>query len=159
MYQDFFNRGVELVFIKEPQINTATYKQATERQIGGISTGDEMADELVEGITAAVNKYMMRLAQRQIQLAFDQAEKEVQDLHQRTKEGIETARLNGKQIGQREGSKLNVKKAAAAKEQIRKYSKDFEGTLTDLEAMKLIGIANNTYYKYKREMREEANNT
>ena len=154
LYQDFFNRGVELVFIKEPQINTATYKQATERQIGGISTGDEMADELVEGITAAVNKYMMRLAQRQIQLAFDQAEKEVQDLHQRTKEGIETARLNGKQIGQREGSKLNVKKAAPAKEIILKHSKDFNGTLNDAEVMKLTGLARNTYYKYKRELKE-----
>ena len=35
---------------------------------------------------------------------------------------------------------------------------DFDGTLTDKEAMKLIGIANNTYYKYKREMREESEN-
>lgn len=100
----------------------------------------------------------MKLAERQIFLAFQQAEKEVDDLHQRTKEGIETARLAGKQIGAVPGRKLTVKKAAAAKEQIRKYSKDFEGTLTDVEAMKLIGIANNTYYKYKREMREEENN-
>lgn len=154
LYQDFFNRGVELVFIKEPQINTSTYKQATERQISGITTGDAMADELVEGITTAVNRYMMRLAQRQIQLAFDQAEKEVQDLHQRTKEGIETARLNGKQIGQQAGRKLNVKKEAPAKETILKHSKDFNGTLNDAEVMKLTGLARNTYYKYKRELKE-----
>ena len=154
LYQDFFNRGVELVFIKEPQINTSTYKQATEKQISGITTGDAMADELVEGITTAVNRYMMRLAQRQIQLAFDQAEKEVQDLHQRTKEGIETARLNGKQIGQQAGRKLNVKKEAPAKETILKHSKDFNGTLNDAEVMKLTGLARNTYYKYKRELKE-----
>ena len=43
-------------------------------------------------------------------------------------------------------------------ELIKKYSKDFDGNLTDAEAMKLIGIANNTYYKYKREMREVLNN-
>ena len=29
----------------------------------------------------------------------DEAEKEVKDLQQRTREGIETARLNGKQVG------------------------------------------------------------
>lgn len=37
---------------------------------------------------------------KQIRIAFEQAEKEVMDLRQRTREGIETAKLNGKQIGQ-----------------------------------------------------------
>jgi len=58
---------------------------------------------------------MLRLAERQIQLAFDRAEKEVSDLHQRTREGIETARLQGKQIGGISGRKLNVRKEATAK--------------------------------------------
>lgn len=64
-----------------------------------------------------------------------------------------TAKLNGKQIGQQPGRKLTVKKAIASKEAIRKYSKDFDGTLSDADCMKLIGIARNTYYKYKRELR------
>lgn len=155
LYSRLYAQGVELVFLKEPQINTATYKQAADNQISGISTGDSMADELVEGITAAINRYMLRLAERQIQLAFEQAEKEVQDLHQRTKEGIETARLNGKQIGQQSGCKLNVKKAIAAKEVIRKHSKDFGGSLTDAELMKQTSICRNTFYKYKRQIKEE----
>ena len=87
-------------------------------------------------------------------IAFEQAEKEVQDLHQRTREGIETARLKGKQIGQRLGSKLHVKKKAPAQKQILKYSKTFGGSLSDKECMKLIGIARNTYYRYKRELKE-----
>ena len=159
LYKELFARGVELVFLKEPHINTETYRASMERQLtASIDCGDTATNELINAITDAINRYTMKLAERQIFLAFQQAEKEVDDLHQRTKEGIETARLAGKQIGAVPGRKLNVKKAAAAKEQIRKYSKDFEGTLTDLEAMKLIGIANNTYYKYKREMREEENN-
>ena len=97
----------------------------------------------------------MKLAERQIFLAFQQSSKEVEDLHQRTREGIETARLSGKQIGAVPGRKLTVKKSITAKEQILKYSKDFNGTLTDIEVMKLIGIANNTYYKYKRELKAE----
>lgn len=155
-YRQFFNQGVELVFLKEPHINTSTFKAAMERQVvGTVDSGDEATDELVNSITAAINRYVMRLAEQQIMLAFEQAEKEVTDLQQRTREGIETARLNGKQIGAVAGRKLEVKKAAPAKDKIRKYSKDFEGTLSDADCMKLIGIARNTYYKYKRELRDE----
>ena len=73
---------------------------------------------------------------------------------QRTREGIETARLNGKQIGQRQGAKLTTKKSVAAKEVIQKHSRDFCGTLDDTEVMKLTGLSRNTYYKYKRELKE-----
>ena len=155
VYKDLFNRGVELVFLKEPSINTATYKQAMDSKLSAVQTGDEAADSLVNGIMDAVNAYMMRLAERQIKLAFEQAEKEVTDLHQRTAEGIETARLAGKQIGQQPGRKLNVKKANAAKEIIRKHSKDFNGTLSDADTMKLAGCSRNSFYKYKAELRNE----
>jgi ACT domain-containing protein len=49
-----------------------------------------------------------------------------------------------------------VKKAVPSKEQIQKYSKDFDGFLSDAECIKLIGIARNTYYKYKKELRESS---
>jgi DNA invertase Pin-like site-specific DNA recombinase len=96
----------------------------------------------------------MAIAKEQIRLAFEQSEKEVEDLYQRTKEGLETARLNGKQIGLAKGTKLTTKKSIASKEQIIKYSKEFDGTLDDTAVMKLTGLARNTYYKYKREIKE-----
>ena len=145
LYQELFNKGVELVFLKEKHINTETYKKALTNNIQLTGTN---VDFILEG----VNKYLLSLAKEQIKIAFDQAEKEVEDLHQRTKEGIETARLNGKQIGQKKGIKLTTKKSIIAKEQIIKYSKDFNGTLKDIEVMKLIGIARNSYYKYKKEL-------
>ena len=148
-------KNVELMFLKEPHINTSTYREAAEKQISIIQTGDEATDELLNAITAGINKYMLRLAEKQIQLAFDQAQKEVDDLHQRTREGIATAKLAGKQIGGITGKKLNVKKAGPAKQLILKYSRNFSGTLTDTECMKLIGIARNTYYHYKAELRDE----
>lgn len=147
-YEELFRRGVELVFLKEPHINTKTFKTAIETAIP--MTGTNL-DFILDG----VNKYLMALAKEQIIIAFQQAEKEVADLHQRTREGIETARLNGKQIGLKQGTKLNVKKSAPAKEAIRKYSKDFDGVLEDAEVIKLAGISRNTYYKYKRELKEE----
>ena len=42
------------------------------------------------------------------------------------------------------------------KEKIRIHCKAFGGTLDDMECMKLTGLARNTYYKYKRQIREDA---
>lgn len=151
LYEELFNRGIELVFIKEPHINTTTYKEALS---GGIELTGTMVDSILEGI----NKYLLALAKEQIKLAFIQAEKEVKDLQQRTREGIETARRNGKQIGLPEGTRLTTKKSIQAKEQIQKYSKDFKGSLKDTEVIKLIGISRNSYYKYKKELVEELDN-
>ena len=147
-YEELFTRGVELIFLKEPHINTATFKTAMEKAIPMTGTS---IDYILEGI----NKYLLALAKEQIIIAFNQAEKEVADLHQRTKEGIETARLNGKQIGLTAGTKLTTKKSVSSKEVILKHSKDFNGTLDDGEVMKLTGLARNTYYKYKRELKAE----
>ena len=151
IYQELYDKGVELVFLKEPHINTATYKKA-------LSNNIEMTGTKTDIILKAVNEYLMELAKEQIQLAFEQSEKEVSDLHQRTKEGIETARRNGKQIGRRQGAGITTKKSIKAKKDILKFSKDFNGTLTDVDCMRMIGIARNTYYKYKMELREEMNN-
>ncbi len=148
VYKEMFEKGVNLVFLKEPHINTETYKLALERNIEKTGTN---VDFILEG----VNRFLMALAEEQIKLAFEQAEKEVLDLRQRTKEGIETARLNGKQIGLKTGRKLVTKKSLEAKNVIRKYSKDFEGTLSDIDVMKLAGISRNSYYKYKKEIKAE----
>lgn len=151
LYEELYSKGINLIFIKEPHINTDTYKGALDNNI-------QMTNTTVDYILEGINKYLLALAKEQIKLAFIQSEKEVKDLQQRTKEGIQTARLNGKQIGQVKGTKLITKKSIKAKEQIQKYSKDFQGTLKDVEVMKLIGIARNSYYKYKKELVNELNN-
>ena len=159
LYQDLFAQGIELVFLKEPHINTSVYKEAIEKQIDTVATGDAATDELMAAITNGINRYMMRLAEKQIEIAFFESAKEVEDLHQRTKEGLETARLNGKQIGLAPGTKLTTKKSVASKKIIVKHSKDFNGSLDDSEVMTLTGLARNTYYKYKREIREAESQT
>lgn len=107
----------------------------------------------VDFILEGINKYMLSLAKEQIRIAFDQAEKEVLDLHQRTSEGIKTAKLNGKQIGRIKGNKYTTKKESAAKEIILRNSKDFNGTNTDSEVIKIAGISRNSYYKNKAELK------
>ncbi len=144
-YFELYEKEIKLVFLKEHYIDTEVYAENMRDRIQLQGTDE---DEIFKGL----NNYFRKLAAKQIRIDFEQAEKEVQDLHQRTREGIETARLNGKQIGQRPGNKLHVKKEAPAKEKIRKYSKSFDGTLSDIECIKLVGVSRNTYYKYKREI-------
>ena len=146
-YETLFNREVNLIFLKEPHINTEIYKKAITNSVPLTGTN---VDYIING----VNQFMMSLAKEQIIIAFQQAEKEVADLHQRTKEGIETARLNGKQIGRAEGKKVETKKSISSKKEILKHSADFNGTLNDIEVMKLTGLSRNTYYKYKKELKE-----
>lgn len=147
-YENLYNRGVNLVFLKEPHINTDVYKKALETNI-------QLTGNSVDFILEGVNKYLMVLAKEQIKLAFIQSQKEVDDLHQRVKEGMETARLNGKQIGKPKGTGKETKKSRETKEIIIKHSAEFNGNLNDIEMMKLTGLSRNTYYKYKRELKEE----
>ena len=57
-----------------------------------------------------------------------------------------------KQIGRKKGGTNNIKKKEPAKQLIVKYSKWFDGQLTDKDTMKLVGLSRNTYYKYKKEI-------
>ena len=104
-------------------------------------------------ILKAINEYLMELAKEQIIIAFEQSEKEVSDLHQRTREGIETARKQGKQIGRKKGAKIVTQKSIKAKQDILKFSRDFGGSLSDVDCIRMIGITRNTYYKYKAELK------
>lgn len=148
LYMELFNKNIVLVFLKESYINTEVYRSTIEQTIG--ATGNDIADIYIE----ATNKVIKLLAEKQIIKAFEQAEKEVEDLHQRTREGIVTARLNGKQIGRAEGTKVTTKKSIEMKEKIKKMAKDFGGQMTDKEVIETLGIARNTYFKYKREIKE-----
>lgn len=147
-YEELYNKGINLVFLKEPHINTDTYKKALENNV-------QLTGGSVDYILEGVNKYLMELAKEQIRLAFEQSEKEVEDLHQRTREGIETARLNGKQIGRKANSTITTKKSIVAKAVIKKHSKDFDGNLSDKDVICLTGVSRNSFYKYKRQLMNE----
>lgn len=151
LYEELFGLGISLVFLKEPHINTDTYKKALESNI-------QMTGTNVDFILEGINKYLLSLAKEQIRIAFEQAEKEVLDLRKRTSEGIKTAKLNGKQIGRIKGNKYITAKERTAKEIILKNSKDFNGTNSDLEVIKIAGVSRNSYYKYKSELKKEYSN-
>lgn len=148
LYQELYKANINLVFLKEPHINTDVYKNTLHKQIA--YTGDKV-DLILNGI----NQYLMELAKEQIRIAFEQAQKEVDDLRQRTREGLVTAKLNGKKVGSTIGDVYTVKKAVEAKKVILAKSKDFNGSNTNEEVMKIAGISAKTFYKYKKELKAE----
>ena len=155
LYQELYDKGINLIFLNEPHCNTECYRQAAAANIP--PTGNKIADIYVK----ATNEVLMLLARRQIAIAFEQAEKERLDLCKRVKDGMRAAKAvaaeRGIEItyGLPKGTKLTTKKSLAAKEVIRKHSKDFNGTLNDQDVIKLASVSRNTYYKYKAELRAE----
>ncbi len=156
LYEELYNQGVNLIFIKEPHINTSVYRDKLEKQIEKLNTtGSKATDKLLDSIMGALHEYTIDLAKEQIEIAFRTAQAEVDFLHQRTSEGVRRAQAEGKQVGIVKGTKLVTKKSLEMKEQIKKLSNDFQGHNSDSEVMKITGLARNTYYKYKRELKEE----
>ena len=155
IYEELFNMGVEMIFLKTPHINSETYKAALKNQLEIATLDDDATNELVQSIASAINKYILALAKQQIYLAFQSAEAEVNYLHQRVSEGIRIAQSEGKRVGTPKGSKLTTKKSLEKKRIILEKSKYFNGSINDQDLIKITGLAPNTFYKYKRELMEE----
>ena len=147
IYRDLCEKGAELIFLNEPYLNTAVYRKSKSEAIPCV--GNEIADLYIE----ATNKVLLLLAEKQIRIAFEQSEKEVADLRKRTSEALKVARAAGKQVGGVKGKTLNVKKKEPVKSEIRRLSRAFDGILTDKECIRQLGIAPNTFYKYKAELK------
>ena len=87
-YMDLLEKGINLIFLKEGYINTEVYQEQLKTN-DNIQTDDT---DLNETIMKGIREYLKRLATRQIRIAFEQSEKEVKDLQQRTKEGMAVAK-------------------------------------------------------------------
>ena len=153
-YKMLYESGVNLVFLNEPLINTSVFDSTKNNLLSiDIATGNTAVDDFFKGNVQLINNFMMALAEEQIKAAFDQAEKEVTDLHSRISQGIREAKKNGTQIGLTKGSTLTTKKSIECQAIIQKHSKDFGGSLNDPDVLKLCGCSRNSYYKYKRELK------
>ena len=153
-YKMLYERGVHLIFLNEPLINTSVFDSTRNNLLNiDITTGNSAVDTFFKGNIELINNFMMALAEEQIKAAFDQSEKEVNDLHSRISQGIREAKKNGTQIGLTKGTTLTTKKSLACISIIKKHSKDFGGTLEDSDVIKLCGCSRNSYYKYKKEIK------
>lgn len=155
-YKSLYEKGIEIVFLNEPTISTSIFDRLKSNLINiDIKTGNSAVDTYFKGNVELINSFLMMLAEEQIKVAFEQAQKEVDDLHTRISQGIREAKKQGKHIGGVPGIKVITKKSIACKAIIRKHSKDFGGSLEDLDVIRLCGCNRNSYYKYKREIKSE----
>ena len=153
-YKYLYEMGIELIFINEPLINTKVLENSKTNILNiSVETGNKAVDEYFKGNITLINNLLLALAEEQIKTAFEQSEKEVNDLHTRISQGIREAQRNGTKVGINKGTKLITDKSIKCKEIIKKHSKDFNGTLEDPDVIKLCGCSKNSYYKYKRELK------
>lgn len=156
-YQELFEKGVRLTFLKQRYIDSDMY--ASKLRQADVKTGKSYFDEGLKVI-------LMGLAREQIEVAFEQSQKELEHNHKRTSDGVNRAvkryeeeeakglpHLKNKP-GRQSGSSVETQKSREMKEKIRKMSKKFDGCMNDKEILETLKLARNTYYKYLREMKE-----
>lgn len=155
LYMKLMEQDINLVFLKERHIDTEEYKRRTQNHIARISSSNDKLDNLINGILGLIEDFERENLKDNIRLAFEQAENERLFLIKRVTEG----KLRSEKHQGRPKGSLNIKtdKADYVKKVIKEQSKDFEGRFSDAKIMKeyLTGVARNTYYKYKKELRNE----
>lgn len=156
-YKELYNLGIELEFLKEPHINSCIYRQASERKID-IST-DQMDDEtanLINTVISGLNDYLLAVAEKQIYLAFEAAQRERELLSKRTSEGLKQAKLMGSKVGRQKGEVIVTRKQKRAIRIIRSKYELFEGGyLNATECFKACNISKSTFYRYLSQMQKE----
>lgn len=160
LYRRWYEMGVNLVFLKEPHINTSSYREALKRsefadQMKVNIEGSKSTENFVNGIMKLVHDLLMAKAAEDIETAFLQAQKEVDYLHKRTSEGM---RESNKMAGRNPNDRYVTEKEIKAKILIHKWNSTFNNNgMNNLQTMQLCGISHGTFYRYKSELIEELN--
>lgn len=159
-YMALFNDGIELVFLNEPHINTAKYReailQAEQRKISiGVHTGDSKIDELLDFIQDWVNSFVLHLVSRDIRAEFEKAENEIADLSQRTSDGMKAKGASQKISEARRGKTYRTVKSLKNRIEILERSVRFGGSITDIDLSRILGISPRTVSRYSEEMMAE----
>ena len=163
-YKRLFLDGVNLVFLNEPYINTDNYRKALDIAIPRTGT---FVDPILKGVEEA----LLQLAEKQVQEAFNQANKELLDIRKRTSQALQLKIAENRnlpedqriRIGTQKGDSFTTKKKRIALERIREgieqgypdetIMNNIAGDLKkQLPDSKCKDISRNTYYNYKREL-------
>ncbi len=158
-YKELYLKGINLVFLNEPHINTDVFRKSCENMVSvNVDSGNDAINNYFKGNIDLINKLLLELAEQQIRIAFEQSQKEVDDLRERIKQGLRESVSRGQKLGLPEGTKLVTKKSKAIKKAIKERHVDFnpKGDIkVDEDLIKIIGCSRNTYFKYKKELKEE----
>lgn len=162
-YRRLFKLDVNLVFLNEPYINTDNYRKALDVALPRTGT-------FIDPIISGVEEALLQLAEKQVQEAFDQANKELLDIRKRTSQALQKKIAENRilppdqqiRIGTQKGDTFITKKKQIALERIKEglekgypdevIMNNITGDLRkQLPDSKCKDISRNTFYNYKRE--------
>ena len=163
-YRRLFKLDVNLVFLNEPYINTDNYRKALDVALPRTGT-------FIDPIISGVEEALLQLAEKQVQEAFDQANKEMLDIRRRTSQALQKKIAENRilppdqqiRIGTQKGDTFTTKKKQIALERIKEglekgypdevIMNNITGDLRkQLPDSKCKDISRNTFYNYKREL-------
>lgn len=157
LYMELYNKGINLIFLKERHIDTEEFNRRTQRHIERIQTQDKKIDNLINGILELVEEFEKENLKDNIRLAFERAEQERTLMIQRIKNGKSVS--DTKQGRPKGSGNKTTTKADKIKKVILELNKDFNGNLSDEKIMtEYLTVSRNTYYKYKKELKTEMQN-
>ncbi len=150
IYNELARKGVKLIFINQPYMNTDVF----------LSAYEEMISEFPEPEHIAIEKSIQRILKAQITRILEKSWEELQMHRSMMKESFQQAKAEGKQIGRVSGKRYESRKSFMIKELIQKYNQNYNGSMNDVQTMEQIRndmgtISRNTYYKYKKELVED----
>lgn len=149
-YKLLAERGVKLIFLHQPYMNTELYTSVYNDMVSRTSDSDKNI----------IAESLFRLIEEQITRILEQSWDELQQRRGHMRESYEQARQEAKQEGPEKGKKYESRKSFMVKELIRKYNQNFDGSMNDVQTMEQIRndmgtLSRNTYYKYKKELANE----
>lgn len=156
LYIELFDKGVNLVFLNETHINTEVFRKNLENAQAvqcPMIKESETINNFMQNICQALRELLVGIIKDQIKKAFEQAEKERDDIRERIKQGIRERKAKGLPVGSK-APRVHKNKAERI-EFIKKHANVFGGDMTDKEIKKLIGISAQTLYTYKKEIKQE----
>ena len=115
-----------------------------------METSVPMIGTSIDYILECVNQYLMTLVKEQIRPAFEQREKEAMDLRQRTKKESRLPNLTGSSPAANLALKSQPRKTSRPRMLLRSTLKT---SAAACHVMTLTGLALNTNYKYKPELK------
>ena len=147
-YFKWYDKGVELVFLNEHHIDTVVYRKAVNNVIQIQTNGKDATNKFIQSMIDAVNQLQKDLAKEQIELAFAQSEKEVQDLHKRTSDGMRASGAAEKIATARTGQTFTTIKELETRISMIECLKEFGGQQNIARFAKDRGLSRVTVYKY-----------
>lgn len=144
-YFELIDKGYELIFQMDPTINSSVYGDKI-KNASTISVNDKDLDEtLIKGI----REYLISLAKQQIEIAFDQAEKEAKHIKEKVIRGL----MNSKKKAGRKKGYISTKKKNIPLSFVRD-SKEVKNITT---LSRLYGVSRPTIYSWLKEINKNDN--